>query len=122
MKRFLLPAMLMMLASCSSNNGNILFSWGNSDTHYALEERPEDLNVHAFRYTAWKGEKISAEAVIWPEEAMENVKIKVGRLKNGKAVIPAENIEADFVSYVMSDVFQDGYGQCGFRKKACFRS
>lgn len=122
MKRFLLPAMLMILASCSSNNGNILFSWGNSDTHYALEEHPEDLNDHAFRYTAWKGEKISAEAVIWPEEAMENVKIKVGKLKNGKAVIPAENVEADFVSYVMSDVFQDGYGQCGFRKKADFDS
>jgi hypothetical protein len=117
-----LIAVMLTITACSQKMENALFSWGNSDSHFSHDERPAELAEKAFRYSAWKGEKISAEAVIWTENALSDVSVEVSRLRNGFKSIPAENVEAGFIGYVMSDVFQEGYGQCGFRKKEDFDS
>ena len=39
--------------------------------------------------SAWKGERVHAQAVLWTRQALKNVQVKVGELKNGSSVIPA---------------------------------
>lgn len=113
---------LMLLASCSTRIETAQFSWGDTDVHYAMEEWPDALAEKAFTYPAWRGEKIAAEAVLWSETELSNLKVKASRLHNGLNCIPVENVNVQFVRYVMSDVLQDGYGQCGFRNKADYDS
>lgn len=119
--QYILPV-LMILASCSTRIETAQFSWGDTDIHYEMDKCPDELTGTTFMHPAWKGEKIAAEALLWSETDLSNVKLKVGRIHNGLTFIPAENVKVHFVRYVMSDVLQEGYGQCGFRNKADFDS
>ena len=124
MKVHYILAALMVLTSCSTRIENALFSWGDSDRHYAMTECPDEteLLTATFRYPAWKGEKISAEALIWTEADLTDVEVKVGKIRSRSGRIPSENVSVNFAGYVMSDVFQEGYGQCGLRNKEDYDS
>ncbi len=122
MRSHYILAALLVLASCSTRIQTTQFSWGDTDVHYSMEEYPAVLTEKPFTYPAWKGEKIAAEAVIWSETCLTDVEVKAGRFHNGSSCIPAENVNVQFVRYVMSDVLRDGYGQCGYRKKADYDS
>lgn len=107
-KLSVLAVLLMLLTSCSTRIENIEFSWENSDG--------------SFVYSAWKGEKISAKATLSADIDLENLKVRVGRVRNGSYEIPVGNIKVHFVKYVMGDVLNDGYGQCGARNKGQYDS
>lgn len=122
MKKLLLMPLLLILASCSNvPEGTALF-WGSTNVSYNQNEKPAVIDGEAFMYPAWKGEKIAAEAVLWTETDITDATVSVGCVRNGLKCIPSDNIEISFAKYVMSDGFQEGYGQCGFRNKADFDS
>ena len=77
MKNTLLIIGLSLLAfGCRPAEGT-LFSWGNTDVRYEQDEYPEALTQQAFRYSAWKGEKMFAQAVFYAVEDMKNVQLPV---------------------------------------------
>ena len=115
MKNTLLIIGLSLLAfGCRPAEGT-LFSWGNTDVRYEQDECPEALTQQAFRYSAWKGEKMFAQAVFYAVEDMKNVQLQVEDLVADEGVIPAAAVKAQFVKYVWADDFIEGYRQCGKR-------
>lgn len=65
--------------------------------------------------TAWKGEKISAQLVVWTPKALNDLTFMVSDLTSGSATISKENIRTGFVRYVITDELnKDGLGACGF--------
>ena len=66
-------------------------------------------------FPAWKGEKVSAQAVLLSSDGLQKVRAEVSELKCNGGVI--KGATARFVMEVTGDVFQEGYGQCGLRKK-----
>ena len=99
-------------------------SWGSTDIRYKKEEPApiarlkKDINL-----TAWKGERVSAQLVVWTPEALDNLSFIVSDLTSGKETISKDNVRTGFVRYVMTDeLTKDGKGGCGYRKSSDYDS
>lgn len=91
-------------------------AWGSVDVRYPKLSIPEGTRKGSTRMTAWKGERVHAQAVLWTRQALKNVRVEVSELKNGRSVIPASAVKTNFVRYVMTDELnKDGKGGCGNR-------
>lgn len=99
-------------------------SWGSTDVRYKKEE-PAPINrlKKDINLTAWKGERVSAQLVVWTPEALNNLSFIVSDLTSGKETIAKDNILTGFVRYVMTDELnKDGKGGCGSRKSSDYDS
>lgn len=65
----------------------------------------------------WKGEKVSAQILLWAREDAEEVKFEFSDFKSQSRILPASIAQARFVRYVMTDEFAEG---CGYRKPEDF--
>lgn len=99
-------------------------SWGSTDIRYKKEKPApiarlkKDINL-----TAWKGERVSAQLVVWTPEALDNLSFIVSDLTSGKETISKDNVRTGFVRYVMTDELnKDGKGGCGYRKSSDYDS
>ncbi len=99
-------------------------SWGSTDIRYKKEE-PAPINrlKKDINLTAWKGERVSAQLVVWTPEALNNLSFIVSDLTSGKGTIAKDNILTGFVRYVMTDELnKDGKGGCGYSKSSDYDS
>ena len=100
-----------------ADNGKMRATWGNTDDRIERTVRYTNYS-NAFRFLAWKNEKVSAEAVLWAFEDLSNVSFKVSALKTAKGnVIPPSAISVHFVSFVIADTYDHSGGDCALRQK-----
>ncbi len=99
-------------------------SWGSTDIRYKKEEPAAIKSVQKnLNLTAWRGEKVSAQLVVWTPNALENLSFTVSELTSGKESISKDDIRTGFVRYVITDELnKDGKGGCGYRNNADFDS
>ena len=93
--------------------------WGSTDIRYKKLSvpTPETIYKKALQLSAWRGEGVNAQAVLYTAQALNNVSLKAGPLTNGSYTIPSSAISTSFVRYVMTDELnKDGKGGCGHRK------
>jgi hypothetical protein len=64
----------------------------------------------------WRGERLSAQLVLWASQEVKNVTVTVGEFKGSSGVL-AGCASSGFVRYVMTDEFAGG---CGYRKPENF--
>lgn len=95
-------------------------SWGSTDVRYSKTNVPNLKENRTFKATAWKGERVNAQAVLWSAQPLEKVSVTVSDLKGAKGnIIPASAIQTNMVRYVMTDELnKDGRGGCGYRPNA----
>lgn len=96
---------------------------GSIDERYEKSAVPEvDINYN-WEGTAWKGEKVNAQFLLWAAENLKQVNCKISDLQDNKGnTILAKNVSTFFVRYVMTDEFGKKPGGCGPRKAADFDS
>jgi len=92
-------------------------SWGSTDVRYKKSDVPVVSKTVTWKTSAWKGERVNAQAVVWSKTDLSDVRITVSDLTSGSSVIPASAIKPSFVRYVMTDELnKDGRGACGHRE------
>lgn len=98
-------------------------SWGSTDVRYKKEIPPTLKLQKELTLTAWKGEKVSAQLVIWSSTQIDALAASIGSLKSAKGEITAENVRTAFARYVMTDELnKDRKSGCGRRNSADFDS
>lgn len=98
----------------------VTVSFGGSNTRYAKEKVPHITIRKNWNTTAWKGEKVHTQLLVWTTHPIEKLTCVAGKLENPKGdAIPAGNIKTGFIRYVITDEFAGG---CGYRKPADFDS
>ena len=99
-------------------------SWGSTDMRYKKEEPAAIRRIQkTINLTAWKGEKVSAQLVVWTPETLNNLTFGISDLTSGRESISKDNIQTSFVRYVMTDELnKDGLGACGYRNSTDFDS
>lgn len=91
--------------------------WGSVGVRYPKQDVPDVRPGGVVRLTAWKGERVHAQAVLWTNRDLEGVNVSVSALKHGRNAIPASDVSTHFVRYVMTDELnRDGSGGCGHRE------
>ena len=78
-------------------------AWGCPDSQYARSIVPEKVCNKPFHLTVWKGERASAQVVVWTAEGLDGVECKVGDFKSEVGTMPASIAEARFVRYTLAD-------------------
>lgn len=110
-------------------------AFGSTDRRYAKSQVPDGGNIAEknqipqaeargsqvnWQGSAWKGEKVNMQLVLWATEEIRDLEITVTDLTSDEGgKIPASAINTGFVRYVMTDEFAEG---CGHRKPADFDS
>lgn len=87
---------------------------GSIDERYMQHEVPEMSKNTNWSGSAWKGERTSAQIVLWSKDSVASVEFKVADFRGeNNATIAANNIQTRFVRYVITDEYAEG---CGNRK------
>lgn len=101
---------------------NIRAAWGTSDVRYDWHAIPDTKALkRSETLTAWRGERVSTQALIYSGVATDSVapvSFQLSSFKNGRHTFPAEAVKAAFVRYVKTDAWStpDGRGAgCGHR-------
>ena len=69
---------------------------------------------------AWKGERISAQLVLWSNDSLTKVSTEISDfISDSGNILPSNIADINFVKYVITDEFADG---CGYRKPEDFVS
>ena len=106
--------------SAWNNQGKLMLqsAWGDTDTRYDNALPPKGVSDKVITLTAWRGERVNAQFVVWAYKDMKNVKFEVSNLKakKGAMISSVTNIEKGYVRYVMTDeLSKDGKTGCGHR-------
>lgn len=81
------------------------------DKRFAKSLAPEIAKQNRVKIEGWKGEKLSAQILLWTGTDISDVQVSVSDLRSkGNAVIPKSATDARFVRYVMTDEFAGGFG------------
>ena len=78
-------------------------AWGDADYRYSRSLVPQPAADQNLRLTLWKGEKGSAQALLWSNEAIDGVVCKFKKFHSDNGSMPAEIAQARFVRYGISD-------------------
>ncbi|WP_242921218.1 DUF4091 domain-containing protein [Pontibacter liquoris] len=95
-------------------------SFASSDTRFSQDQAPQVPQQNKWEATAWKGEKVQTQLLVWTKRDIGQLRVKISDLTSGKGNrIGADNGKAGFVRYVLTDEFGEG---CGHRKTTDFDS
>ena len=78
-------------------------AWADADLRYSRSTVPAPLADNTLKLTAWKGERTSAQIVLWSSEAKNGVQCEVSDFKSSAAQMPASIAQARFVRYTLAD-------------------
>ena len=94
-------------------------AWGNSHVRYAWHSLPNTETLKQKEtLTAWRGERVSTQAVIYSAKGTDSLTLQLSTFKNGRHTLPVDAVKAAFVRYVKTDSWStpDGRGAgCGYR-------
>ncbi len=94
------------------------YSFGSIDERYVKREIPDLKFADKWEGTGWRGERLSAQIVLWSGKDVKQVEFDFSSFKSASgSVIDASNAQARFVRYVLTDEFANG---CGHRKPENF--
>lgn len=81
------------------------FRFTTADVRYPKHAVPDpSLAQASWRASAWKGEKVHTQALLWSTAAMPQVKLSWSELRDDNGnTIPASRVSARFIRYVMTD-------------------
>jgi hypothetical protein len=83
-------------------------SFASDNVRYPKEQVPV-VSSQEWIVKAWKGEKVHTQILVWTKIKIAELSCKTGALTDGKGhQINAENINASFVRYVITDEFGEG--------------
>ncbi len=90
-------------AEWNNVNGKLNAGWGSTDFVYQRSVVPAGLSSEPCRLTVWKGERASAQLVLWSAEAKDGVECRIADFKSKDAVLPSSVASAHFVRYTIAD-------------------
>ncbi len=98
---------------------DINVSFASDNVRYPKEKVPSVSSLN-WNVTAWRGEKVHTQILVWTKKSVPELSFQTGDLVNEKGNrISSKSIKAAFVRYVMTDEFGKG---CGTRKKTDYDS
>lgn len=94
--------------------------WGSIDERYKQEEPPQILQAKSIEVTAWRGERVHSQFVVYGNEYIRNLKFEVSDLVSRQGnIIGQDRLLKGFVRYVMTDELnKDGKSGCSRRPDA----
>ena len=108
------------LEEWSKLNNDINVSFASDNVRYPKKTTPAVSSQTNWNATAWKGEKVHTQILVWSKKNIPDLSFKVNNLVDEKGHrIDSKNVILGFVRYVMTDEFGRG---CDHRKPSDYDS
>lgn len=78
-------------------------AWGSADLQYSRSEIPALDPSKSLSLCGWRGEKVSAQLLLWTADGVNGAECKVKDLRSESATLPAEIAQTRFVRYTIGD-------------------
>ena len=78
-------------------------AWGSADLQYSRSEVPALDQTQSLSLCGWRGEKVSAQLLLWSAEGENGVECHVKGFNSAEASLPAEIAQTRFVRYTLGD-------------------
>ena len=78
-------------------------AWGDIDERYSQSKVPTTNGIETISLVAWRGERVSAELLIWSAEQVDDVRCKISKFRSGSTTLPASIAKTRFVRYTIAD-------------------
>lgn len=92
-------------------------SFASVDRRFAKHGIPKITLKKEAKLAGWRGERVSAQILLWGGRDYKNISVTIQSFKNDKNTLPQGTASARFIRYVMTDEFGPG---CGHRKPEDF--
>ena len=86
-----------------STPGGLNAVWGNPNFQYSRSEVPQVDKKEKYELTAWKGETVSAQILLWNTDSTSGVKCDISQFVSPAASMDADIAQARFVRYTLAD-------------------
>ena len=83
--------------------GRLEAVWASADSLYSRSEVPVVAPVAVNRLSGWKGERVSAQFLLYSGSGVEGIRCEVRDFKSPSAVMPSDIAQARFVRYTLAD-------------------
>ncbi|MBQ3613170.1 MAG: DUF4091 domain-containing protein [Bacteroidales bacterium] len=83
--------------------GKLQAQWVSADSLYSRSEVPAERGVKVRLLTGWKGEKVSAQFLLWTGTGIDGVRCEVKDFVSADSKMPASVAKAQFVRYTLAD-------------------
>lgn len=90
-------------AAWNDQTAGLSAAWGDIDIQYLRDEVPVSALYEECRLTGWRGERVSAQILVWTKEGAEGVRCKASKMRGEGAVLPASIVKSRFVRYTLAD-------------------
>lgn len=87
--------------------GKLNAQWVSADSLYSRSEVPVESGVDVRILEGWRGERVSAQLLLWTGKGVDGVGCDIKDFKSTDAKLPSEIAKARFVRYTIAD--QGGY-------------
>ena len=87
------------------------FAWGTPDLVYSRSLVPQNV-TESYTATAWRGERVSAQALFWSAKDAESIECEISDFKSKGATLPASIASVHFVRYTIADKVDESC-RCG---------
>lgn len=95
-------------------------SVSSTNIRFVRSEIPKGKQQITWSGSAWKGERISAQLVLWSQDSLTEVNTEISDFKSDSGNTLSSNIaDIHFVKHIITDEFSGG---CGYRKPEDFAS
>lgn len=92
------------LAQWDQVTGGLHGGIGSVDVRYDRHTVPEKCGVRQWQGTAWRGERVNVQAVLWSGDGARQARVEASPLSNqAGGTIPASAVRCRFVRYVISE-------------------
>jgi len=101
--------------SAWNNQAGLNAAFGSTDQLYFRREKPDiSKNAISFNQTAWKGERVNMQILVWSADTLEQIRVKLNDLKKGNKIISKDNFQLNMVRYVLANYpYADKKAICG---------
>lgn len=88
-------------------------AWGSTNFRYSRSEVPAGTSPEAPQLKAWRGEKVSAQLLVWNSDSTPGLQCTIGDFKSKEGQMPGSIAQARFVRYTLSDQNVPGFRKGG---------
>jgi hypothetical protein len=106
-------------ASWQGATGRVHASFGSTDIRYARGVPPSQGLSLQWQATAWRGERVHGQVVVWSTVDIPQIRVTVTALKHGNDSISKDALSLHPVGYVLADT---GFTGCRRRSQDTMRA
>lgn len=92
-------------------------SFVSTDAVFRRSVAPDAAPATSARLEGWRGERVSAQLLLWTASGAEGVEVEVEPFRSDGHTLPGDAARARFVRYVLSDEFGN---KCGYHDPAIY--